>query len=71
MDSDGSASDNRSALVLVEPVWTSKGVTWHSMAFVGGECINDVRGPHRTAVLEDSLDALDGAGIPIETTESG
>jgi hypothetical protein len=55
------SSDSRSVLVLVEPRWSADGLTWHGMAFAGGEVINDVTGADRAEILEDCLAALGGA----------
>ena len=52
--------DYRSVCIIAEPVIGPE-ITWRSMAFVGGKCVNNVTGITRAAVLDDSMCAAEAA----------
>lgn len=55
------APDVRSICVIVEPLFASHGVMWHAMGMVGGHIVNNVTTDDRSAVLEDTMDAVSAA----------
>lgn len=66
IDPEDTDRDLRSALVLVEPRFGPGYVSWHGMAFVRGEVVNDIIGGDRAVVLDDCISALDEAGVSTE-----
>lgn len=59
--------DARSVCVLAEPVFGSDGIQWRGMAFVGGRTVNNIIGTDRAVVITDCLDAVEGAGVDLDT----